>query len=99
MNSNFGAEFGGEDAELPKRVQSARDFFKRNGLWYRLTQNSVATSCRDAAARRQRLGKEGIPIYDELRSFCGAAYYPDGSRRLVLLHCRANSHFDMEAAV
>lgn len=32
-------------------------------------------------------------------SFCGAAYYPNGSRQLVLLHCRANSHFDMEAAV
>ncbi len=99
MDSTAGALIENGDSDMPRRVQSTVDFFRRSTLWYRLTRNSVATSCKDAAARRQRLGKEGIPIYDELRSFCGAAYYSDGSRKIVLLHCRANSHFDMEAAV
>jgi len=67
-------------------------------MWHILTRNSVATSCRDAAARRNRLGVEGIPIYDEMRSFCGAVYRSDGSRRIVLLHCRANAHFNVDAA-
>lgn len=92
-------EEGGPDAMVPpERVGRTLDFFGRHGLWHVVSRNSQATSCRDAAARRQRLGREGIPIYDELRSFCGAAYYPDGGRRLVLLHCRANSYFDMDAA-
>jgi aspartate/glutamate racemase len=94
--SDFGAD--GDQTDVPERARRTVDFFKRHRVWFLLTRNSAATSCKDASSRRNRLGKEGIPIYDELRSFCGAAYYPDGSRRLVLLHCRANSHFDMDAA-
>lgn len=84
-------------SELPWNVRSTVDFFNRRKLWHLLTRNSVATSCADAAARRYRLGRLGIALYDELRSFCGAAYLADGSRRAVLCHCRANAHFDLEA--
>jgi prolyl-tRNA editing enzyme YbaK/EbsC (Cys-tRNA(Pro) deacylase) len=81
----------------PERVRRTLDWFRRHGLWCKLSRNSVATSCRDAAARRHRLGHVGIPLYDELKSLC-VAVYRGGERRFALLHCRATSRFDLEAA-
>jgi aspartate/glutamate racemase len=86
-----------DEAGAPESVRRTVEFFRRRNLWFRLARNPAVTSCREAAARRQRLGKQGIPLYDELRSYCGAAYYPDHSRRVVLSHCRANAHFDLNA--
>ena len=85
------------NSDLPSRVRSTIAFFERHKLWYVLTRNSAATSCRDAVARRHRLGVQGIPLYDELKSFCGVAQRSDGSRQVVLCHCRANTRFDMDA--
>lgn len=80
----------------PLVVQTVLGFFERHQLWCIISRNSRATSCRDAAARRYRLGKTGIPLYDELKSFAAVAYFPDGQRRYVLLHCRANTQLDLE---
>ena len=82
---------------LPERVEATRDFFVRSGAWFVLSRNSPATSCRDAAARRHRLGAEGIPLHDELKSAC-VVLYRQGGRRHALLHCRASRRLDMEAA-
>lgn len=86
-----------DEATAPERVRRTLEFFRRRNLWYRLARNPSVTSCREAAARRNRLGEQGIPLYDELRSYCGAAYYSDHTRRAVLSHCRASAHFDMDA--
>lgn len=81
---------------MPERVRRTVEFFERRKLWYKLTRNTAATSCRDAAARRIRLGNQGIPLYDELRSYF-AGCQMGGSRQLILCHCRANAHFDLNA--
>ncbi|MDX8400007.1 MAG: YbaK/EbsC family protein [Gallionellaceae bacterium] len=80
----------------PKRVSAALDFFKRQDLWRVSSRNSHATSCRDAAARRNRLGANGIPLHDELKSSCMVLHRADGSRQLVMLHARAHARFDLE---
>ena len=82
----------------PAAAQQALAFIRQASLWHILSRNSPATSCRDAAARRWRLGKQGIPLYDELKSLCMVAYLADGSRQFVLLHARANALFDLDAA-
>ena len=82
----------------PAAVQAALAFIRQAGLWHILSRNSPATSCRDAAARRWRLGKQGIPLYDELKSLCMVAYLADGTRQFVLLHARASTQFDLDAA-
>ena len=85
----------------PERVRQALAFLQRRDVWHVVSRNSPATGCSDAASRRRRLGREGIPLYDELRSFCGV-FYPQhdrhAGRRIVLLHCRADSRFDLRAA-
>jgi len=84
--------------EAPPRVVNTMAFFGRHSVWNVSSRNSPATSCRDAAARRTRLGSVGIPLFDELKSLCVAAYMPSGERHYALLHCRAHLRFDMEAA-
>lgn len=81
----------------PAPVRGTAAFFERHGLWFQLGRNSIATSCRDAAARRRRLGAEGIPLYDELKSLC-VVVYREEERHYALLHCRANTRLDLDAA-
>ena len=87
-----------EQSGLPERVAAALAFFQRQGVWHVVSRNSSATSCRDAAARRKRLGAVSIPLHDELKSLCVVLYRTDRSRRFVLLHARANARFDLERA-
>ncbi|MBF0136154.1 MAG: aspartate/glutamate racemase family protein [Magnetococcales bacterium] len=83
---------------LPPRVRQTLDFFRSHGVWHILSRNTPATSCQDAAHRRQRLGKTGIPLHDEVKSlFMKGQFGPLGARH-VLLHCRATARFDLEAA-
>ena len=98
MSEILGGPTGTGAEPLPARVEAASALFRRQGVWHLLSRNSPATSCRDAASRRRRLGTEGIPLYDELKSLCVAAYLPDGGRSYVLLHCRAHRRLDLEAA-
>lgn len=83
---------------MPDVVKQSLAFLEQHQVWYILTQNSAATSCKDAAARRQRLGMQGIPLYDELKSLCVVAYREDNSRLYCMLHCRANMRFNLELA-
>jgi aspartate/glutamate racemase/prolyl-tRNA editing enzyme YbaK/EbsC (Cys-tRNA(Pro) deacylase) len=87
----------GAQSSVPAGVQKSLDFFQRQEVWRIVSRNSPATSCRDASARRNRLGSQGIPLHDELKSLC-VVKYRDGNRSFALLHCRAHRRFDLERA-
>ncbi|MBF0132345.1 MAG: aspartate/glutamate racemase family protein [Magnetococcales bacterium] len=85
-----------EDA--PLRVRRTVAFLRENHVWHVISRNSMSTSCQDAANRRNRLGAAGIPLHDEVKSLHMVGYFSDGIRRHVLLHCRANARFNLDAA-
>ncbi len=76
----------------PPAVRLAQRRLQAAGIWHQIGTNSPATSCRDAAARRVRLGHQGIPLWDELRSL---ALVTD-DERLVFVHCRGDQHVDLD---
>lgn len=83
---------------VPQNVQGLASRLKKEGLWHVITNNvhnQEAFRCEDAAEKRIRLGTEGIPLCDELKSNLGF-FLVDGSRRYVLLHCRGNQKLDEE---
>lgn len=86
------------NVKIPDAVKQSLAFLEQNNVWHILSQNSTATSCKDAAARRHRLGLQGIPLYDELKSLCVVAYRGDGSRHYCMLHCRSNARFNLVLA-
>jgi aspartate racemase len=86
-----------DENELPAGVIGTIDFFVSVDAWFKLSRNSKALSCRDAASRRWRLGYEGIELADELRSYL-AKTNRFGQATYVLFHCRGNSHFDFSKA-
>jgi len=59
-------------------------------VWYKFSRNLPAHSCREAAHKRQRLGHEGIPLWDELKSLLGIAKPLQGDEFLFLAHCRVD---------
>lgn len=74
----------------PAKVQALHVQLENLGLWHLISPNrGQATSCREAAVVRRRLGAVGIPLWDELKSHVGAYESPAG-RRYVAAHCRAN---------
>lgn len=75
----------------------ALDFLNKYNLWHIVSDNPKAGSCRDASAKRKRLGSRGIPLYDELKTM-GAKALIDGKESYLFLHCRANSYMDIEKA-
>ena len=60
-----------------------------------VTGNLKAESCKDAANKRNRLGNQGIPLGDELKSNFGCYMDDNQNRVLVMLHCRGNQLIDM----
>ncbi len=86
----------GED-DLPPGVKVTVAFFARNDLWFTLSRNDVVRSCRDAATRRYRLGRRGIPLADELRSYVVEAESEGEERTYVLAHCRADNQVNVTA--
>lgn len=85
----------GEEA-IPAAVQQTIRFFEDRGLWYALSRNHEARSCRDAAHKRWRLGHEGIPLWDEMKSFFGSFIGSSGREQLFVAHCRADRRLDLE---
>lgn len=65
------------------------------GIWHQFSRNEPATSCQDAARKRNRLGHKGVPLWDELKSFLGE-YHDAGTRRVFVAHCRGDRKLDME---
>ena len=84
------------ETELPDGVKEVIRSCVEKELWYLLSRNPPVTSCRDAASRRTRLGYQGIPLSDELRSYLATHKDEDGDTTYVLLHCRGHQSFDFE---
>ncbi|MFT5164339.1 MAG: aspartate/glutamate racemase/prolyl-tRNA editing enzyme YbaK/EbsC (Cys-tRNA(Pro) deacylase) [Alteromonadaceae bacterium] len=95
MQASMGLITDAALAVMPAEVQQSLTFLEQYQVWHILSQNSAATSCRDAAARRQRLGMQGIPLYDELKSLCVVLYREDNSRYYCMLHSRANARINL----
>jgi aspartate/glutamate racemase len=66
------------------------------GIWHQISRNEPATSCQDAARKRNRLGHKGVPLWDELKSFLGEYHDGPGTRRVFLAHCRGDRKLDLE---
>jgi hypothetical protein len=81
---------------LPEAVLSCARRIEQLGIWRRFSRNSAATSCNDAARKRDRLGHTGIPLWDELKSFLGEYSGESGERRVFLAHCRGDRELDLE---
>jgi len=83
------------DATYPAEVQRNLEFLAEHRVWHIVSQNPPVRSCPDAAARRLRLGHEGIPLFDELKSALGVSESSVG-RRYVAVHCRGHQRLDEE---
>lgn len=79
--------------KLPDEVNDVINFFIKNKLWYYLSENLEARSCRDAANKRNRLGHTGIDLKDELKSYF-AKSVKDGKVFYLIIHCRGNDRLD-----
>lgn len=78
----------------PYLVARIGDELAAAGIWHNITRNQRrVTSCREAASARRRLGMEGIPLWDELKTHLGAYETLEG-RRYVAVHCRAHQNRD-----
>lgn len=84
------------EGDLPEAVVRSVTWLARAGLWFGLSRNAPATSCRDAARKRWRLGHEGIELWNELKTFLGRFTEASGATRLFLAHCRGDRELDLE---
>jgi len=84
------------EKELPAKVKKTIIFFKSHDLWFNLSRNLEARSCRDAANKRNRLGHTGIPLKHELKSFFGKFTNAAGNEQFVVLHCKGNQELDFD---
>lgn len=85
------------ETEIAAAVARTVEYLAGRGIWYQLSRNPRARSCREAAHSRHRLGHVGIPLWDELKSFFGQFTDQSGRRRYVLAHCRADHLLDFDA--
>jgi aspartate/glutamate racemase len=79
-----------DELKIPEAVERTVLFLTEKGIWFQLSRNYEARSCRDAANKRQRLGHEGIPLWDDLKSFFGIFVNAAGLKQPVLAHCRGD---------
>ncbi|HEY6350041.1 MAG TPA: aspartate/glutamate racemase family protein [Candidatus Angelobacter sp.] len=77
----------------PQEVELNLAFFRTHSLWHIVSENPAVRSCPDAAQRRNRLGNEGIPLFDELKTSVGLCDSPLG-RRYIAVHCRGHQLLD-----
>src|SRR5205823_5108626 len=81
---------------MPANVATTVNLLNKLGLWYQLSRNRAALSCRDAARKRMRLGHEGIPLWDEMKSFLAAFTDVRGGQQIVMAHCRGDQLLDLQ---
>ena len=85
-----------QQAELiPHAVQCTIRFLEARGVSARFSRNPVAHGCEDAASKRLRNGRRGIPLADELKSLAGAYVTGGYSEHVFLCHIPANRRFDI----
>lgn len=85
-----------EETIVPVAVQRTIEFLRRRSVWFQLSRNREARSCRDAAHKRNRLGHEGIPLFDELKSYFGLFTNAAGNPQPFLAHCRGDRLLDLD---
>jgi aspartate/glutamate racemase len=85
-----------DETVVPDPVAETIAFFERHHLWYIVGRNPPVRSCREAAAMRFRLGKRGIPLRDELRSYLARGVDQAGKNVTVLFHCRGSQSLSFE---
>lgn len=85
----------GED-HVPEAVLQTVRFLSERGVWWQLSRNHGAFSCRDAAHKRWRLGHEGIELWNELKSFFGRFRNAGGTEQYFLAHCRGDRVVNIE---
>lgn len=81
---------------IPEPVRHCAEILRGIGIWHQFSRNEPATSCQDAARKRNRLGHKGIPLWDELKSFLGEYYDSQGQRKVFLAHCRGDRKLDLD---
>ena len=86
----------GKGERIPDHVQQTLSFFVRKKLWCVLSRNHEARSCRDAVHKRERLGRFGIPLEDELKSYFARYELSDTSSQYVIFHSRAHQLLDWD---
>jgi aspartate/glutamate racemase/prolyl-tRNA editing enzyme YbaK/EbsC (Cys-tRNA(Pro) deacylase) len=84
------------EEQVPPEVQRTIAFLSERGVWFQLSRNPEARSCRDAAAKRTRLGHQGIPLWAEMKSYFGTYADARGKPELFVAHCRADRRLDLE---
>lgn len=78
------------ETEVPGGVRKTVEFLSSLDLWWELSRNHEALSCRDAARKRRRLGHEGIELWNELKSYFGRFCCAEGRHQYFLAHCRGD---------
>jgi aspartate racemase len=78
------------EARVPPAVRRTAEFLSRLDIWWELSRNHEAFSCRDAARKRRRLGHEGIELWNELKSYFGRFRNASGQYQYFLAHCRGD---------
>ncbi len=84
---------------MPEAVLQTAFFLAKRRIWFRLSRNLEARSCRDAARKRQRLGHVGIPLRDEMKSYFGRVRTTQAgdTSTYVMAHCRGDRELDLNA--
>ena len=84
-----------EDA-LPGNVELVVRFCVDNGIDFVLSRNKEAFSCRDASGKRKRLGRTGIPLYDEFKTIVFKGVDDTLREKAIFVHCRGDLKIDLE---
>lgn len=78
------------EGRVPTAVRRTAEFLTGLGIWWGISRNHEAFSCRDAARKRRRLGHEGIELWNELKSYFGRFRNASGHDQFFLAHCRGD---------
>jgi len=75
---------------VPENVKLVGEYLYENKVGFILSRNTKAEGCYDARSKRCRLGHQGIPLFDELKSFIGRIITTSSNDIIIAVHCRAN---------
>jgi prolyl-tRNA editing enzyme YbaK/EbsC (Cys-tRNA(Pro) deacylase) len=81
---------------FPLNVARTVSFFEKYSLWHLLSRNESAFSCKDAARKRIRSSKIGIPLSDELKTYFGEHRISRKQTQLILINLPGDHRIDFE---